>query len=34
MFNLNTDDEEPSVEFRHYKVEREKYSIKKTVIND
>ena len=34
MFNLNTDNEEPSVEFRHYKVEREKYSIKKTVTND
>lgn len=31
MFNLNADEEEPTVEFRHYKVEREKYSIKKTV---
>jgi len=33
LFNLNTDEEEPVVEFRHYKVEREKYSIKKTISN-
>jgi hypothetical protein len=33
LFNLNTEGEDPIVEFRHYKVEREKYSLKKTVYN-
>ena len=31
LFNLNLDGKEPIVEFRHYAIDIEKHSIKKTV---